>query len=427
MQILQAISSPLALFKGCGKSYFSLATYTLLAVAVFGLTAWATMAHEQVIRQSLYAYLFPQSWHWMADKIVGFFFEAQTRVVLASFIISGALVVASALLFPIKEWCSASFEKKANPSVQFKEFPLWMQGLEELKLLTLYIAAQSVVLAIGYYPYDWCKVLSSVLGMGVLFFTFGLDFLSPAFQRHRVRYVNIVHTLLKAAPAVLLFGAIFSAPLLFLGQWIIGHTKLSLLEVSAWLFLLNILCMAWAIPAGTQLGSKLRQNVLKRGALKQSTIRNAYIGVTAAAILGVAFHSTVALSIHHKSQILKCEYEVNWESFNTNLTSLKALFFGKETAQFTFDLTIHNPTAFDVDIEHSTLSIWQNSVLISKTQLEPIAVASGKTAVHPIQINTQMDLNNLSHWRQLTQGWEVFLEFEVLPGIPFMLALAGQS
>ncbi len=423
MLIKNALLCPGAIFFGGRSAYTALTAYLLLAGCTFGLTAVLIITNEEALKEALYTYLFPQSWHWLADKLAGFFFEAQTRLVLASFIISGAIMLASVILFPIKEWCSQAFEKHQNPHAVFKEFPLWMQALEEGKLLTLYIAAQGVVFAIGYYPYAWCKVVSSVLGTAILFFTFGLDFIAPSLQRQRVRYVDIVHTLLKNASATLLFGALFSAPLLLIGHWALSSTQLSLMQVSALLFTLNILSMAWAIPAGTQVGMHLRQSKQVAPPLQTNTTKMAYAGVMVTAALVTFFHATVALSLHHKSQILKCHYALDWSSFNRGFSSFKNVLLGKEPAKLSFDLTVHNPTAFDVVIEHSTVSVWQNHALISTSHLAPITIASNSTATQQILLDTQININNLSHWQSLAQGWQVFLEFDVLPGIPFKLAL----
>lgn len=417
--------APAAIARGSRPFYGWLGLYALTALAIFGGLALLVLFNQVNIKNLLFEYLFPENWHWVTEKLVHFFYQAQTKVVLASMIISASLIVTSALLFPLKEHCSITLERDIHPQQPPRALPLWLQALEESKLIVLYIAAQAVILGIGYYPYDWTKWLSSLLGMLFLFFTFGLDFIAPPLQRHGARYVAITQLLLKFTPATLLFGAVFSTPLLLLGRWLLNTGNLTLLELSCALFTANIVFMVLAIPAGTWVGLKLRPEITLQRKLSAKAQSATYIAVAAVFLLGVGFHTMVAKSLHHKSQLLKCNYDIQWGSIHGKFAGFKAVFLGKQATELQFNMRIENPTAFNVDIEKSRLVIMHNKVIINTTDIAAIVVPSRQTVMQPIDLKAQFDLKGLSvqAFMGITDGWEAHIEFELMPGIPLMLKL----
>ena len=420
--LIQALLSPAMIFRGKVLFFISLALYVSIAVIVFGGFSYILVENQDAIRQAVMDYLLPESWHGISERLVNFFFESQTKIVLVSMMISGSIVLASLILFPIKEFCSAKFEQEsAYDNGPKKEFPLWMQGLEECKLFALYVAAQSVIFGVGYYPYEWCSWVSNVLSIFFLCYFFGLDFISPTFQRHRIHYSSIIKLLTKYLPVTLLFGALFTVPVLLFGQWMLKQETKSLAEMAATLFMVNIVSMALAVPAGTHVASTLMPAAKTLRLPKTQSKVIAYSFMLCVLALGCSFHGLVAMSMHHKSQLLKCYYDIDFGSMELKMPSLLELARGEKQAELAFDLTIHNPTPFDLRIETSHLTIWQNKNLISRTKFAPLDVASGQTKRQRMQLAVHLNTRLISGFPDMLQGWSAQMEFELMPGIPFIV------
>lgn len=423
-QLGMTLASPTAILRGKSAFYVALIAYLSLGLVLFGICGFVLVDNQDAIKQALMNYLLPSSWHYLSDVLLEFFFESQTKTVLASMIISSSLVVASVVLFPLKEYCSARYEEGgAYQNEPPAEFPLWLQALEESKLLFLYLVAQSVIFAIGYYPYEWCSWLSNGLSILFLCYSFGLDLIAPTFQRHRIRYNQILKLLSRKAVLTLLFGGLFALPALALGRYIITDESLTLAQVASILFIVNMFSLAVAIPAGTHIASRLLAQAKKVEPASRQNKRLWYVVLALLFALSAGFHGLVALSMHHKSQFLKCEYDLNWGSFAIDAPSFGALFRGEKHAQLRFELAVHNPTAFDLDIEKSVVSVWQHDNLISRTNISALSVASGATVVQPMEFTIEVNGKLLSGLDKITEGWRAEVEFELLPGIPFVIEL----
>ena len=427
-QLKQVFICPIMIGRGKASFYVALLAYTALGLLIFGSFGYLLIQNQDAIQKALMSYLLPQSWHYLSAKLLDFFFESQTKIVVASMIINGSMVLASLLLFPLKEYCSARFEQdRAYNNGHASEFPLWLQALEESKLLFLYLTAQSIIFAIGYYPYAWCSWLSNSLSIIFLCFSFSLDLISPTLQRHRIRYSSILKLLMSKPLISFLFGGFFALPLLSVGNWVFLNSHGSLAEIATWLFLINILILALAIPAGTHVASTLLHEAKRQTPPSRLVKGWSYSVLTALLVVSGGFHSLVALSMHHKSQILKCDYDLDWNSLDADLPGFAAFFRGEKAATLTFDLIIHNPTPFNLEVEDSTLSLWQYDQLISRTHISHFAVSSGASVIQSMKFSMELNAQRLSGIDRLTEGWQAQLEFELLPGIPFQIQLLGHG
>ena len=70
-------------------------------------------------------------------------------------------------------------------------------------------------------------------------------------------------------------------------------------------------------------------------------------------------HYQLILSLHHKSQLLKANYDIDWSSMDYELPSFEALTNGKAFSSLSFDIEISNPTNFNISIEESELYLYQ--------------------------------------------------------------------
>jgi len=404
------------------QSFSWMTIYLAIGLMLFALCSWQLLSHEQDIKNLILDYLFPQSWHSISEDIVRYFYEKQAKIVIANMILGASLVVASVFLFPIKEKFSEYFEREAGYQNGAKEeFPLWEQGIEEARILLLYLAAQCVILWIGYYPWPFTQWLSIGLSYFFLFFTFGLDFISPTLQRHKQSYAVILKALGKKVCLVVTFGALYSLPTVMLARIMFEFESLSLLEVSGILFLVNMLFLTLAIPAGTHIASKLMQEVKSTSAPSKRTMRIGVTSIFLILVAGLYLHSSLFKSVHHKTQLLKAEYSVDWGSFDLSMPTLGALFSSKSLTKLSFDLQIHNPTEFDIVIENSELYIEKQDKHIAQVDLDGFAIPAGETRLVNIKLDSVSDFGKINELSSLLEGWRIYLHMDVWRGIPFIM------
>ncbi len=402
--------------------------YLLLAMVLFALVSWQVFTHEQAIKQLLLDYLFPQSWQGISEKILSYFYEQQAKVVIGNMILGASLVVASIFLFPIKEQFSAKFELDAGYQNGIKEeFPLWEQGLEEARLLILYLSAQSLILWIGYYPWPVTQWLSIGLSYLFLFFTFGIDFIAPTLQRHKLHYAKILKALAKRPVLVLSFGALFSSPVVLLSLWLFQQPELSLVEVSATLFLVNIVFLTLAIPAGTHVASHIIQQVRDCQLPTAKAIRSAYGLTILALVVTASLHLVLFKSVHHKTQLLKAEYSIDWGSFKLDSPSLAQLFATKSLSKLSFDLEIYNPTEFDIVIENAQLFVEKAELQVAQLDLDGFAVAAGQRKTITVKLDSRADFSSLNDFATLLEDWYIQLHVDIWPGLPFIMNIYQSS
>lgn len=414
--------APRSLLQLKSNSLMWLGIYFISAFAVFSLFTSLLITHQEAIKNILLDYFFPQSWHGISQKLANFFFESQAKIVIGNMIISGSLVLASIFLFPIKEKYSAEFEKDAKyPNGPVKEFPLSYQAWEEIKLFLFYLTAQSVILWIGYYPYPWTNGLSIGLSYLFLFFTFGLDFISPTLQRHRTHYTIILKVLLKKPVLVLLFGLLFSLPSILLSRYIFTIETLNLFEIISILFLANVILLTLAIPAGTHVASSLLPQVKQTIPPTQRSIKYTYSAMSLILLAGLFLHGKLITSLHHKSQLLKAEYHLDWSSIDYQLPSLSEFLNSPSVSNLSFDMVITNPTGFDIIIEKSQIFVSKQANTIATIDLTGFEVPAGESRQVNMQLNSNSNLAKISNFRTLLENWRVDMHLELMPGIPFVL------
>ena len=400
------------------------ALYVTAGSLVFLILSGLLLGYQQDIKQALLDYFFPQSWQWLSERLGLFFFESQTKSVVANAILSGSLVLASVFLFPIKEQYSAAFERDGGfnngpPS----EFSLWIQAQEESKLLLLYLCAQSLILWLGYYPYPWAQASSIALSYGFLFFSFALDFIAPTLQRHRIKYTVMVTLLLKNPLLALLFGALFSAPMLLLSQYVFSREELTLIEMASVLFIASSTFYALAIPAGTYLASSLITEARLTAGLRPRPRGMLYAAVLLTLTSMLLLHGGLIASAHHKSQLLKAQYSIDWSSIRYQLPALSTFLHGEVATELSFDLSINNTTEFDIVIEPSQLIIEKGAYTIAKVDLAEFSVPAGTQQQVAVVLDSISNISNMTADGPLLEGWRVDLHFQLWPGIPFIIAI----
>jgi hypothetical protein len=133
----------------------------------------------------------------------------------------------------------------------------------------------------------------------------------------------------------------------------------------------------------------------------------------------------LALSAHHKSQILKLDYDVAWTSFGVDLPGVRDALKGKLTGGIHFDVEIGNPTAFDVVIEKNRLEVTHDHTVVVETKLSPVEVAAGQTVQETIELDGALDATLVRRGRDLldASAWRITLYLEVMEGFEFPVYL----
>ncbi len=423
---LAAVDAPLAARRLKKRSGTWLVAYLVACCVVLGIVASLIASHKNDLVDAAMSYLLPEEWLFASKLLVDNFFAAQEQAVITNAAIVASLLVVQITLFPLKEHVSLTLEQD-NALVEdpIDEHPLWFQAWEEVKLLVAMLAAQGTIFWIGYSPDPTRRGFATVLSFAVLFASVGIDFLSPILQRHKLRYSVILKSLLAHPFLLFTFGALFSLPAIIAGNVAANHPTWSFSTQLVVVFGAQVVGIALAAIGGTIAGAPLVADA------KQRTPSHTIVRVIAwAALLGlVAWNvqrfAAVGSSLHHKTQVLKCSYSVDWKSFHGDLPSKTELLAAAKKGEITiaggFTVTITNPTSTDVDIEDNRLELRNKDQLVAKTSLPKVHVPAGGVVTVPVTFPLTVSIGQVMRIRELitTQGWSLTLYLRVSEGWEF--------
>ncbi|RMH44845.1 MAG: hypothetical protein D6689_01645 [Deltaproteobacteria bacterium] len=414
--LVAAFVSPLAIARLSARAWLRLAAYVVAASAVLGAVAWA--AGRGRIRELALAYVFPDSWRGAARFVIDRFFEAQQRAVSDNVVLSGSLALVTVLLFWLKEALSVQFERDARlVPAPMRELPLSVQAWEEIKLFALFVAVQLAVFWIGYHPGRARDIASVALSYAWLFFMFAVDFTSPVLQRHGGHYSRILKVLARHPVATLGFGALFAAPSLVASR---------LWPHDLWMiFGANVIGIAWAAVAGTWFGAHLYDEFERTARAGIAVRALAWAMVVGALAFNGYRTGALVLSVHHKSQLLKLDYDVALSSFGIDLPPLRSVLSREVEMGVHLDVRIHNPTPFDVAIERNRLVLAHDGAPVATGRLAPMSVPAGATVEQRVALSVAIAPGALRRGWALADvdRWSATLYVEVAPGFEFPIYL----
>jgi len=423
---LALVEAPTAARRLRKRSGAWLAVYLVAATVVLGIVAWAIIANHEHLLDLVLDYVLPQEWQFASKLLIQQFFAQQEQAVVTNAAIVASLMVVQITLFPIKEMVSTALEQDANlVGEPIAEHPLLFQMWEEIKLFVFMLVAQGTIFWIGYSTDPGRAILATVLSYTVLFASVAADFMSPVLQRHTLRYSQILKTLLAHPILTFGFGAVFAMPAIVAARIAADHPTWSFTTQLCVSFGAQVIGIALAAIGGTVAGAPLIADARTRK--RSHPIARA---LTWAVLLGLlAWNSyrfiAVGRSLHHKSQILKCEYTVDWGSFSAKTPSAlelaSALRKGSVTVAVTFDVTIFNPTTTLVEIEDNTFEVRQKNQLVAETRLPQLSVAPGMTKKVPIALPLTIKPAQVLRIRELitTEGWSMTLFVRVADNFTF--------
>jgi len=423
---LAGVEAPIAARKLRKKSLLWLATYVGAAAAILALVGWQLVKHRGELAQLGLDYVVPKDWHFAARTLFHKFFASQEQLIIVNAVVTAALLVVQATLFPIKENVSAALEDDAKlVDDPVEEYPIWFQAWEEVKLFLALLAAQASIFWIGYSDDPVRRKLAVVLSFIVLAGNVGIDFLSPVLQRHKLRYSQIIKTLFAHPILLFGFGALFALPALGATALAASHKEWSFGTQVGVAFGGQVIGVALAVIGGTVAGAPLVADARTR--VRSHVIVRIVawlVLVSVLALNGYRFGS-IALSLHHKSQLLKCDYSIDWNSFEPQIPSAVDLALATRNDNITigvsFDVTVHNPTSVPVEIEDNRLEVRQKDQLVAKTALPRGRVDAGATNKLHITMPLTIQPSQILRIRELitTKDWTITLFLEVANAFEF--------
>ena len=437
-QFASIVLAPASVRRLTGRCWALLVAYLIAAGLLLGLVAALLIANQEQLRQAIVGYILPEGWQFAADLLIDYFLRSQTKAVLINAAASGSLLLVSLVLFPLKEKLSATFEAEAEltdrPAL---EFPLWYQGLEEIKLVILYATVFMVIFWVGYHPDPTRKLVATILSYVFLFFQFAIDFIAPTLQRHKLRYSQVIKTLLKHPIASFSFGALFAMPAVLVGLLIKANPAMSMTSAVLLLFGANVIAIIWAAVAGTWLGAKLIEDAEQTRPSRGPLALLAWAVLLATFALNSYLFISLGQALHHKSQLLKCNYSVDFSSLGFHLpkssgsgwkgvlkSALGAVLSGKVEVGAYMTVTIRNPTRFDVEIEKNRIDVKHEETVVANTWLSPVKVPAGETVSHKLDFKIRIDPRVALKGRELLENkWRITLYLQIDPNFEFPVYL----
>lgn len=353
---------------------------------VFGGSAWALVTYQGAIGDAILDFFLPESWHTAGRFLVERFWASQAKSVLISLTLGAALMVSSLLLFPVKEHLGLAFEREAGLTGRTpREFPLWYQAWEEIKLFLLYTALSFLIIRLGHTPDPTRRAWAQALSYATLAFTFSVDFIAPLMQRHRLRYSQILKAMLKRPLILLIFGGALALPPALIGAQLASLSDWPLAEILALGLLLNLASLLLAVLLGNALGAQLLPAAEATPVSHPITRGLVSAAVLAALIVNGFIFGQVGYAAYGVSPLLKCDYALVPSSFDADIEGiLSPTLFIKAT------ISVRNPTDRDVSLKDAKIELRHSGDLLTTTALPTLSVPAGAIRTQPIALEVAM-------------------------------------
>jgi len=407
------------------RSWGRAAVYALLATIVLGAVSTLFATQETSLRRALESFLFPERVHKYVDFFLEYVVRSQTKQVVANAVVTFTMIFVSLLLFWAKERLSRAFEEDAGlgDAGRWRELGLFEEALEEVKLLLLNIAIFFFVLWLGHSPEPWRKTTATTLSYLALAFTWAVDFVSPYLMRRRMKYSQILSAIWRRPLLSLGFGAVMALPLVVIAH-VAGRAEWPALTTVVVLFSANVVVIVWACMAGTWVAARLEDaaaRVRPAPGWLHVPVWLVVLGVIGAGTwLGVH----LARSLATKSQVLKCEYDVDWATLSVGKPSVGALLRGEVSASVSVDVTIKNPNRLPVVIEENRLVASDDDVVIAQTRLSPMSIPAGGERRERVTLDVTFEAKGVLSGASINPlAWDLVLYLEIADGFELPIYL----
>lgn len=402
--------------------------YTLACAGVFTGTAWAMTAGRPVLEDALLGYVLPADWLPYARPLLRGLAEGQSNTVFVNATLMTGIALAAGLLFRVKERLSRVFERGQPwaPAAPENELPLWFQIVEEGRIFLLYLSLQLTFFWIGLSPDPARQVAATTLSTVFLWVQLALDFGAPGLQRRGWRYADVARVLLRRPLATLLFGALFTAPAQVAGHLLAPYAGEHPVGALAGLFAVTTVALPLAVLGGTRLAAELvALPVVPLRGLRRLA---GHVAVWLLVAVNLASAGLALRTLHHMSQVLKCEYALVPGTWRVKTSLLDPLVTGRVDVAASVEVDVRNPTPFDLDLKALRLDIRHQGDRIAEPSLTGLVVPAGERRRHRVELQLPLETATLAKGLSLLDpGWTIRLRLRVLPGTELPLDLLRAS
>lgn len=180
----------------------------------------------------------------------------------------------------------------------------------------------------------------------------------------------------------------------------------------------NALSLAWGTVGGTDFAAKIFADDGSPRAVRPWVRSVAWVALLGLFGAEVYVCGATAVSIEHKSPLLKCHYRVVPSSLAVARPTLGMLLEKRVTMTLSFTLEIENPSRHDLVIEDSRIEARQRDQLIATMALPAIAVARETTVRQAVFTPLKLELGRLDVLRVVSaEQWHLTLWVRVAPGV----------
>ena len=402
--------------------------YTLACAAAFAATGWAMTAGRPALEAAVLGYILPDDWLPYARPLLRGLASGQSNTIFVNATLMTGIAVAASLLFRLKERLSQAFERGQPwaPAEPENELPLWFQIFEEVRIFLLYLSLQLTFFWIGLSPDPTRKAAATALSTAFLWVQLALDFGSPGLQRRGRRYADIARLCLRRPLAMLLFGALFTAPAQLAGHLLAPHASETPALALAGLFGVATVTLPLAVLGGTRLAAELLPLPVEplRGLRRVA----GHLAVWLVVAVNLASAGLALRTLHHMSQVLKCEYAVVPDTWRVRTSLLDPIVTGQVHVAASVEMDVRNPTPFDLDLKALRLEIRHQDDLLAEPSLSGLVVPSGERRRHRVELKLPLETATLAKgFDLLDPGWTIRLRLSVLPGTELPLDLLRAS
>ena len=337
------------------------------------------------MERALLDFFLPESLFVVGEVLIDRFLDPQAVAVLINGLVSAVFVGVSLLTFPLKEWVSARYERQSAASGDRipEAPPLWIQGLEEVKLALFYGAMYLAVLRFGLSEDPVVRGVAIAGSHFVLVITVAIDFISPTIARHGLRYADIIRALFARPIRVLLFGMVFAAPAVlagFLYRWLelspgVGYAIMASVQ---------LVSIVLAVLAGTTIGGRWLAATESVRPLRLPSRLVGWALVFGILIYNGLFFGATARSAYHVSPILKCDWSVGPEGLSIDTPSLSDPHLGLK-----IHVAVHNPTRRTAKIGQNRVEIQHHGALLATTAFPEFEVGAGASVTRILAVRVE--------------------------------------
>lgn len=367
-----------------GHTKYWFIIYVLSALLVLGGLLNLGVHYGPKLETWLMLKLVPELWHSTVDDLLHRLFREELRAFLVTTGFGLGIVVIGVTLFPLKEKLSATYEEERFP--EFKKQappPLWRQGLEEIKLATLYLLLQGMSLYLAVQGHPALATLGAVLSIGYLIAAMALDHCAPFFQRRDRKIHGIIWLLLRHAPLrAALIGLLCIGPVIILERHL--PTGLDPTLAISLLVFSEVTGMACATLLGCHLGASLLR---KQPDLAESpppilwSLSYRALVLSLAVWMGI-FFSWWAHKAYSHYHFMQCKYQPLWKDTEFKLRDTKVL--------VTLPVEVQNRSKGNIDPADLKIEVLGKGIVKGGVILHSPQIPAGETA--RLLLNFEADL-----------------------------------